>query len=98
MEKVHKEGFDGVSYTVASKTGTSTQAVSGGEVNNAVFIAFAPIEKPTLAVAVVVPEGGFGAWGAAPIARKIFDAYDQYIGLNGVPKGAPAASAPAKGQ
>jgi penicillin-binding protein 2 len=94
MSQVHVEGFDGFPYPFARKTGTSTQQVSGGTVDNAVFIAFAPLQKPTLAVAVVVPEGGFGAWGAAPIARKIFDAYDQYIGLDGVPKGAPAAGAP----
>ncbi|MNP80013.1 hypothetical protein D3C76_1779770 [compost metagenome] len=57
--------------------------------DNAVLIAYAPAEKPKLAVAVVVPEGGFGSWGAAPIARKIFDAYDAKIGLNGLPKGLP---------
>lgn len=92
MAQVHVEGFQGFPYDVARKTGTSTQQVSGGTVDNAVFVAFAPLQNPTLAVAVVVPEGGFGAWGAAPIARKMFDAYDQYIGLDGVPKGAAAAS------
>lgn len=89
MKDVRKMGFDGVNYSVAVKTGTSTQELRGKHVDNAVFIAFAPIEDPTLAVAVVVPEGGFGSYGAAPIARHIFDAYDQYIGLDGVPKGAP---------
>lgn len=92
MAKVFVTGFDGVPYTFASKTGTSTQSVGGKDVDNAVFIAFAPIQNPKLAVAVVVPEGGYGSWGAAPIARKIFDAYDQVIGLDGVPKGAPAAA------
>jgi penicillin-binding protein 2 len=85
MVKVHKEGFDGFPYDVAAKTGTSTQSVGGHDVNNAVFIAFAPMQNPTLAVAVVVPEGGYGAWGAAPIARKIFQAYDEHVGLNGTP-------------
>ncbi|WP_284644639.1 peptidoglycan D,D-transpeptidase FtsI family protein [Paenibacillus silviterrae] len=79
-------GFDDFPYKLARKTGTSTQNVGGQHVDNAVFIAFAPADKPKLAVAVVVPEGGFGSWGAAPIARKIFDAYDQYYGLDGVPK------------
>lgn len=92
MAKVFVTGFDGVSYTYASKTGTSTQSVGGKDVDNAVFIAFAPLQNPRLAVAVVLPEGGFGSWGAAPIARKIFDAYDQAIGLDGVPKGAPASA------
>jgi len=70
------EGIDELPYNVARKTGTSTQAVSGGTIDNAVFIAFAPVENPKLAVAVVVPEGGFGRYGASPIAAKIFQAYD----------------------
>ncbi|MFD2613742.1 peptidoglycan D,D-transpeptidase FtsI family protein [Paenibacillus gansuensis] len=86
MEKVKKQGFENFPYKVASKTGTSEQSVAGKIVENAVFIAFAPADKPKLAVAVVVPEGGYGGWGAAPIARKIFDAYDEQIGLTGVPK------------
>ncbi|MGG2198581.1 peptidoglycan D,D-transpeptidase FtsI family protein [Paenibacillus validus] len=87
MKEVKVNGFDDFPYTLARKTGTSTQKVAGNkDVDNAVFIAFAPLEKPKLAVAVVVPEGGYGAYGAAPIARKIFDAYDYYYGLDGVPK------------
>ncbi|CAG7647136.1 peptidoglycan D,D-transpeptidase FtsI family protein [Paenibacillus allorhizosphaerae] len=93
MKQVGIQGFDGFPYEIARKTGTSTQRVGGGkEVDNAVFIAFAPADKPKLAVAVVVPEGGFGSWGAAPIARKIFDAYDQFVGLDGVPKGNPTGT------
>ncbi|ALS20673.1 MULTISPECIES: peptidoglycan D,D-transpeptidase FtsI family protein [Paenibacillus] len=87
MENVGVQGFSDFPYKFARKTGTSTQVVGGKEVDNAVFIAFAPLDKPKLAVAVVVPEGGYGAYGAAPIARKIFDAYDQKYGLDGVPKG-----------
>ncbi|EGL18505.1 MULTISPECIES: penicillin-binding transpeptidase domain-containing protein [Paenibacillus] len=87
MKEVSKQGFDGVNYTVAAKTGTSTQQIGSKEVDNAVFIAFAPADKPKLAVAVVVPEGGYGSYGAAPIAREMFDAYDEYIGLNGTPRG-----------
>lgn len=83
------QGFEGVSYSYVRKTGTSEQSIAGGSVDNAVLIAYAPAEKPKLAVAVVVPEGGFGSWGAAPIARKIFDAYDAKIGLDGNPKGLP---------
>ncbi|MNC79541.1 Penicillin binding protein transpeptidase domain protein [compost metagenome] len=54
--------------------------------DNGVFIAFAPREHPKLAVAVVIPEGGFGSNSAAPVAREIFDAYDWEYGLNGVPR------------
>ncbi|MNH87844.1 Peptidoglycan synthase FtsI precursor [compost metagenome] len=89
MQGVNKRGFDDITYTVAAKTGTSTQQIGRETIDNAVFIAFAPVDKPKLAVAVIVPEGGYGAYGAAPIARKMFDAYDQQIGLYGVPKGVP---------
>lgn len=87
MKEVFVTGFDGVSYSVVRKTGTSQQQVAGQVLENAVFIAYAPADKPKLAVAVVVPEGGFGSWGAAPIARQIFDAYDEHYGLYGAPKG-----------
>ncbi len=86
MERVsHNSGvrdaFANFPYKFGCKTGTSQQQVSGGIVHNAVFIAFAPLDHPKLAVAVVVPEGGYGAFGAAPIARSIFDAYDRVYGL-----------------
>lgn len=86
MKRVSVQGFEGFPYSYLRKTGTSEQSVAGKKVNNAVFIASAPADDPVLAVAVVVPEGGFGGWGAAPIARKIFDAYDKEIGLTGKPK------------
>ncbi len=75
------QGFDGFQYDFRRKTGTSESDIAGQKLDNAVFIAYAPAENPKLAVAVVVPEGGFGGHGAAPIARKIFDAYDKYVGL-----------------
>ncbi|MBB6670915.1 peptidoglycan D,D-transpeptidase FtsI family protein [Cohnella nanjingensis] len=81
MSQVKVQGFDGFPYSFNRKTGTSEQDVGGGRVENAVFIAYAPANDPKLAVAVVVPEGGYGGWGAAPIARKIFDAYDATVGL-----------------
>ncbi|MDQ0496300.1 peptidoglycan D,D-transpeptidase FtsI family protein [Paenibacillus brasilensis] len=78
--------FNGFPYDFARKTGTSQQSVGGKLKDNGVFIAFAPRQHPKLAVAVVIPEGGFGAWSAGPVARKIFDAYDEVYGLDGVPK------------
>ncbi|GGA35193.1 peptidoglycan D,D-transpeptidase FtsI family protein [Paenibacillus physcomitrellae] len=84
------EAFNGFPYDFARKTGTSTQTIYGDgkkyDVDNGVFIAFAPRENPKLAVAVVIPEGGFGAYSAAPVARQIFDAYDYEYGLDGIPK------------
>lgn len=81
MESGVSWAFDGFPHDFRRKTGTSESDIAGRRVENAVFIAFAPAENPKLAVAVVVPEGGYGSWGAAPIARKIFDAYDEKIGL-----------------
>jgi cell division protein FtsI/penicillin-binding protein 2 len=94
MALVKVQGFDNFKYNFYRKTGTSEQGVAGNLVENGVFIAYAPAENPTLAVAVVVPQGGYGGWAAAPIGRKIFDAYDAAVGLTGTPvKTAAAAGA-----
>jgi penicillin-binding protein 2 len=73
-------------YHIAGKTGTA-QAFSVAQNarldakvaehlnDHAWFIAFAPAEDPQIAVAVLVENGGFGAAAAAPIARKMMDAY-----------------------
>jgi penicillin-binding protein 2 len=54
------------------------------------FIAYAPADDPKIAVAVLVENGGFGASVAAPIARKVLDAF--LLGVDAVPepKKAPA--------
>ena len=74
-------------YRIAGKTGTAQvfglkeeekyNAATLDEKlrDHALFIAFAPAEKPKIAVAVVVENGGGGGSVAAPIARKILDAY-----------------------
>lgn len=90
MEAVTKSGtlrrwFGQLPFDVASKTGTSQQVTSAGIVENSVFIAYAPAQQPKIAVAVVVPWGGFGGWGAAPIAAKIFAAVDAYVGIPKTP-------------
>ena len=77
--------FLGAPYATGGKTGTA-QAVGirQNEKYNAskleehkrdhsLYIAFAPLEQPTIAVAVVVENAGFGATAAAPIARRVFD-------------------------
>lgn len=88
MKTKVEESFGDFAYkdNFARKTGTSTQDLNGKKVDNGVFIAYAPRENPKLAVAVMVPEGGFGSESAAPIARAIFDSYDKVYGLDGTPK------------
>jgi penicillin-binding protein 2 len=77
----------GATYTIAGKTGTA-QVFSIGQQekydekevaerlrDHALFVAFAPAEKPRLVIAVLVENGGHGGSVAAPIARAVFDAY-----------------------
>jgi penicillin-binding protein 2 len=77
--------FIGAPYKTGGKTGTA-QAVSikANEKYNAskleehqrdhsLYIAFAPLETPTIALAVIVENAGFGSDSAAPIARRVFD-------------------------
>jgi len=77
----------GASYQMAGKTGTAQVFTVGqnekykeSEVaerlrDHALFIAFAPADDPQLAVAVLVENGRSGSGTAAPIARKVFDAF-----------------------
>jgi penicillin-binding protein 2 len=51
--------------------------------DHSLFIAFAPVESPRIALAVVVENGGFGARAAAPLARTVLD----YFMLGKVPAG-----------
>ena len=41
----------------------------------ALFVAFAPVDAPRIALAVVVENAGFGARAAAPVARQVLDYY-----------------------
>ncbi|OGT46093.1 MAG: hypothetical protein A3K00_07295 [Gallionellales bacterium RIFOXYD2_FULL_52_7] len=43
--------------------------------DHAWFIAFAPVDKPKIAVVVLAENGGHGGGTAAPIARKVMDYY-----------------------
>ncbi len=77
--------FAGAPYKSGGKTGTAQAVgVRQNEKYNAskleehkrdhsLYIAFAPMEAPTIALAVVVENSGFGAQAAAPIARRVFD-------------------------
>jgi penicillin-binding protein 2 len=78
--------FRGAKYTSGGKTGTAQafnlrgQRYVESEVDERArdhswYITFAPLDKPQIALAVFVENGGFGARAAAPIARKVLDAY-----------------------
>lgn len=79
--------FAGAGYTSAGKTGTAqvvalkqTEKSADTRMNerlrdHALFIAFAPVESPKIALAVIVENAGFGARAAAPIARQVLDYY-----------------------
>jgi len=43
--------------------------------DHALFIAYAPAEDPTIAIALIVENGGHGGSIAGPIARKLMDYY-----------------------
>ena len=47
--------------------------------DHALFIAFAPLQSPRIAVAIIVEHGAHGATSAAPIARRLFDFYLEQI-------------------
>ena len=71
MERVLQTG--GTAYglsipgiSIAGKTGTAQ--AGGSRADHSVFVCFAPVEKPKIAIAVFVENGGFGASNAAPIA------------------------------
>jgi penicillin-binding protein 2 len=75
-------------YTVAQNAKYNANTVAERLRDHAWFIAFAPAETPRIAVCVLVENGGFGASAAAPIARRVMDAYL----LDGLPATTPAAS------
>ena len=102
---VTKEGtsaaaFVGAKFTSAGKTGTAQVYSLKGEKytahkvderlrDHAWYMAYAPVDKPKIAIAVLVENGGFGAQAAAPIARKAMEYY-----LLGRTEPGPAVLAP----
>jgi penicillin-binding protein A len=64
---------------VAGKTGTAEVDVNGKRKDHAWFIAFAPVEKPLVALAVVSEYGGVGGKVAAPLARQILISVLPYL-------------------
>ena len=100
-EGTARGAFAGAQYTSGGKTGTAqVVAMKQNEKydetkvpehlrDHSLYIAFAPMEGPKIALAVLVENGGFGARAAAPIARTVLD----YFLLGKLPK-APKQAAP----
>jgi penicillin-binding protein 2 len=78
----------GAEYRIAGKTGTAQRVgrAAGEEAidvndlpfhlrHSALFVAFAPAEDPEIALALVIEHGGSGSAAAAPVARRILDAW-----------------------
>jgi penicillin-binding protein 2 len=84
-EGTGQRAFAGATYAVGGKTGTAQViALKQNEKydetkvaerfrDHSLFIAFAPVDSPRIAIAVVVENGGFGARTAAPITRTVLD-------------------------
>lgn len=64
--------FDSLPFGVAAKTGT---AQVKGHNDHALFVCYAPYDKPQVAIAVVIDYGGYGASAAAPVARDMLASY-----------------------
>jgi len=79
--------FAGAAYVSAGKTGTAQViGIKQGEKyvesrvqeqlrDHSLYIAYAPADRPTIALAVIVENAGFGARAAAPVARRVLDYY-----------------------
>ena len=85
----------GITYEMAGKTGTAqVKSIAQNETydekntpkkfrDHSLFIGFAPLENPKIAIAVVVEHAGSGSRIAAPIARKLLDYYlIERLGIN----------------
>ncbi|MGE8687062.1 MAG: penicillin-binding protein 2 [Achromobacter sp.] len=79
-----RRAFANTPYQAAGKTGTAQVfSLRGGHYrasaiderlrDHALFMGFAPLEHPRIAVALIVENAGWGASVAAPVARKVFD-------------------------
>ncbi len=71
------KSFLGLPFQVAGKTGTAQTSRGIERSPNALFVCYAPADKPKIAIAIVIEKGAWGS-NVAPIARDIID---EYFGL-----------------
>jgi len=85
QEGTSRGSFLNTTYQSGGKTGTAqvleikanekynAKNIDERHRDNALYTAFAPLDEPQIALALVVENAGFGAGAAAPIARRVFD-------------------------
>ena len=85
QEGTSRASFVNAPYQSGGKTGTAqvlemkanekynAKNIDERHRDNALYTAFAPLDAPRIALALVVENAGFGAGAAAPIARRVFD-------------------------
>ena len=104
----------GAPYQIAGKTGTVQRVSRKGNISvdpralpydlrhQALFIGYAPAENPRIAMVVVVEHGGYGASTAAPITRRIMDAYllpkDTGVAAQAAEPPLPVSAKPGEGE
>jgi len=68
-------GKTGTAQAVGLKAGERYSQIKADERkrDHSLYVAFAPLDAPQVALAVIVENAGFGSTSAAPIARRVFD-------------------------
>jgi len=64
------QNFIGFPYDIAGKTGTAENSQG---TDHGWFVGYGPFDNPTISVAVIVEQGGYGASSAVPIGRQIME-------------------------
>ncbi len=82
-----RKAFEDTTYVAAGKSGTAqvvgiaedaeydAESLKEQHRDNAMFVAYAPFEKPEIVASVVVENAGGGSSNAAPVIRELFDSY-----------------------
>ena len=70
--KLHKEIFSSMHTEVAGKTGTAEEDKTRS--NHALFVSYAPYEKPEISVTVVIPHG-YSSSNAMEVAKDVYKYY-----------------------
>jgi len=80
LKKVRFAGKTGTAQVIKRKSDEEEKRDKGEEIpyqyrDHALFVSYAPVENPQIAVAVVVEHGGHGSSAAAPVAKAMYEAY-----------------------